>query len=76
MSEHEKKDAGLPYELHLSDGSIRGAILAHLRELGYEPTPGSLRIYGYGDAERETELSGFQGHVQVAEVRRNKVSDD
>lgn len=56
-----------PNSLHLSDGSIRGAILSSLHALGYRTVPGSLRIYGYGE-DSKVQLDGFQGHVDTVPV--------
>jgi hypothetical protein len=52
--------------LHLTDGEIRGAIVAALRAKGYAPDPSSLRVYGYG-VELRAELSEFQGHIDMKE---------
>lgn len=52
-------------ELHLTDSCIRGAVIRHLRSLGYDSVSETLRIYGYGEQQGQ-ELTGFQGHIAVS----------
>lgn len=56
-----------PNELHLPDGTIRGAIVQYLRDRGYEVDSRSLRIYGYGQ-ERFCEIGEFQGHITLTNL--------